>query len=274
MYQGFGKGDGGIVGGTDEEADFADICESASAEESLMCRGTNRDGSESNLIVTARLCPRSGSVIWVRDESESAIMQRTVGMSQMTSMLHDKDRNDVYEKAIKLMIAYFQQAHGRDPVVLDIGTGTGLLAMFAAKHGAELVLGCEMFEAMASIAESVVERNKLDDKINIISAKSTSIESLSPVRPDILISELLDSALLGEACIYSHADAINRFMDEGKGTSIQHPTITLIIGNNPSSCIFLNLMDRSKWWSRRIPSKITCIASRHAIFSRRFCKFS
>lgn len=227
MYQGFGKGDGGIVGGTDEETDFADICESASAEESLMCRGINSNGTESNLMVTARLCSLSGKVIWVRDESESAIMQRTVGMSQMTSMLHDKDRNDVYEKAIRLMIQHFKKTHDRDPVVLDIGTGTGLLAMFAAKHGAELVLGCEMFEAMASIAESVVKRNLLNDKINIISAKSTSIESLSPVRPDILISELLDSALLGEACMYSHADAINRFMDEGKRISTQLNALVL-----------------------------------------------
>ena len=218
MYQGFGKGDGGIVGGTnddDQTVDLSDICESASAEESLMCRGTNYLGAEVNLMVSARLCPRDGGVIWVREESESEIMQRTVGMSQMTSMLHDKDRNDVYEQALQLSIRHFQDVHGRDPIVLDIGTGTGLLAMFAARHGAEFVLGCEMFDAMASIAESVIEKNNLAGTINVISAKSTSIESLSPVRPDILVSELLDSALLGESCMYSHADAIQRFMDSG-----------------------------------------------------------
>lgn len=216
MYQGFGKGDGGIVGGTnddDQTVDLSDICESASAEESLLCRGTNELGEEVDLMVSARLCQRDGSVMWVREESESAIMQRTVGMSQMTSMLHDRDRNDVYERALQLSIYHFRKAHGRDPIVLDIGTGTGLLAMFAARHGAEFVLGCEMFDAMASIAESVIKTNNLSSTINVISAKSTSIESLSPVRPDILVSELLDSALLGESCMYSHADAIQRFMD-------------------------------------------------------------
>ena len=223
MYQGFGKGDGGIVGGTndDETADFADICESASAEESLMCRGTNDLGEEANFMVSARLNPQDGSVMWVREESESAIMQRTVGMSQMTSMLHDKDRNDVYERALQLSIHNFQKVHGRDPIVLDIGTGTGLLAMFAARHGAEFVLGCEMFDTMASIAESVIETNNLSGLINVISAKSTSIDSLSPVRPDILVSELLDSALLGESCMYSHADAIQRFMDPGTAGLIE-----------------------------------------------------
>ena len=215
MYQGFGKGDGGIIGGadgSDDEENFADVCESASAEESLVCRGIDSHGVESDLMLSARLCPNTGDVIWVKEDLQSAVMQRTVGMSQMTSMLHDKDRNDVYEKAIRISICNFKAIHGRDPVVLDIGTGTGLLAMFAARHGAGQVIGCEMFEAMASIARAVVDRNEFSDTIEVIPGKSTSIESLLPLKPDILISELLDSALLGESCMYSHADAISRFM--------------------------------------------------------------
>ena len=224
MYQGFGKGDGGIVGeiADEDECDFMDICESASAEESLICRGTTAEGDESHMMVSARLCPLSGKVIWVKEKSESAILRRTVGMSQMTSMLHDKDRNDVYERAIKLSIKHFKRIHNRGPVVLDVGTGTGLLAMFASRHGAEHVVGCEMFETMASIAEQVIHTNKLGDAISICAAKSTCIESLPTTRkPDILISELLDSALLGESCIYSHADAISRFMDETSETGTQ-----------------------------------------------------
>ena len=232
MYQGFGKGDGGIVGGTndddDEAVDFTDVYESASAEESMMCSGVDENGNDYDFMVSARLCPQSGRVIWVREESESAIMQRTVGMSQMTSMLHDKDRNDVYELALQLSIKHFQEEHHRDPIVLDIGTGTGLLSMFAARHGAKFVLGCEMFTAMASIAKEVIANNFLAKNIEVIPQKSTSIECLSlepefPIVPDILVSELLDSALLGESCIYSHADAISRFMNTGdkKGDKIR-----------------------------------------------------
>lgn len=235
MYQGFGKGDGGIIGGADDNDDgenFADVCESASAEESLICRGVDSHRVESDLMLSARLCPKTGDVIWVKEDSQSAIMQRTVGMSQMTSMLHDKDRNNIYEKAIQMSLCNFKSIHGRDPVVLDIGTGTGLLAMFAARHGAGQVIGCEMFEAMASIAKAVVNTNKYVDTIEVISAKSTSIESLLPLKPDILISELLDSALLGESCMYSHADAISRFMshDTGAGNSL-HIRIFLLFFN-------------------------------------------
>jgi predicted RNA methylase len=222
MYQGFGKGDGGIVGGIageDDESDFSEICESASAEESFVCRGINDVGEEANMMFSARLCRESGDVIWIKEESENSIMERTVGMSQMTSMLHDKDRNDVYERALRASIASFQKSHNRDPIVFDIGTGTGLLSMFASRHGAEFVLGCEMFEAMATIAEEVISINNLSDKISVIPMKSSSIESIAPLRPDIVVSELLDSALLGEGCMFSHADAIKRFMDEKKSQS-------------------------------------------------------
>lgn len=221
MYQGFGKGDGGIIGGADDDGEvenFADVCESASAEESLICRGIDSHGVESDLMLSARLCPQSGDVVWVKEDSHSAVMQRTVGMSQMTSMLHDKDRNNIYEKAIQMSLCNFTASHGRAPVVLDIGTGTGLLAMFAARHGAGQVIGCEMFEAMASIAKAVVKCNDYSDIIEVIPGKSSSIESLLPLKPDILISELLDSALLGESCMHSHADAISRFMTDNVGT--------------------------------------------------------
>jgi predicted RNA methylase len=69
-----------------------------------------------------------------------------------------------------------------------------------------------MFDTMASIAQEVVAHNGFENDIIVINGKSTDIESL-PVTPDILISELLDSALLGESCIPSHADAIERFLN-------------------------------------------------------------
>lgn len=53
----------------------------------------------------------------------------------------------------------FIQQHGRPPVVLDIGCGTGLLSMLAARAGAEEVYGCEMYEPLAQIAREVSELN-------------------------------------------------------------------------------------------------------------------
>ena len=69
--------------------------------------------------------------------------------------------------------------------------------MLAVKHGAGYVIACEMFEAMAEVAREVIAANGLSDQILVVTAKSSEIDSL-PFAPDILISELLDSALLGE----------------------------------------------------------------------------
>jgi protein arginine N-methyltransferase 7 len=66
----------------------------------------------------------------------------------MTSMLHDTRRNDAYFRAIRAAVHEFREREHRSPIVCDIGTGTGLLAMMAAKSGARHVFAFEMFAAM------------------------------------------------------------------------------------------------------------------------------
>lgn len=212
MYEAFSRDNGGIIGVVEEEegVDMLEASMSTGVEESLICRDTNDSSIEYAL--TASLCPLSGNVTWGEEKSKEVIMKRTIGMSQMTSMMRDQDRNSLYEKAIANIIQNFIATYGKQPVVLDIGTGTGLLAMLCMKHGAQFVFAVEMFDAMASIAEEVVMNNDHESNIMVINGKSTDIHDL-PLRPDLIISELLDSALLGESCIPSHADAIRRFLN-------------------------------------------------------------
>lgn len=50
-------------------------------------------------------------------------------------MLHDQQRNEAYETAIARAVAT-KRLGSQGPVhVLDMGTGTGLLSMFAARQG-------------------------------------------------------------------------------------------------------------------------------------------
>lgn len=209
MYSGFSKNNGSVIGDTSKSinVDIGEAQESTAAEESLVCM--NEEGEE--IILNAIVDTETGNLTWRQLLSKEEVMSRTVGMSQMTSMMRDADRNDVYEKAIKVLIDNFVATEARAPVVLDVGAGTGLLSMFAARSGAEFVIGVEMFDTMATIAERVVNANDFGDKILIVNAKSSEIEGL-PVQPDLLISELLDSALLGEGCMPAHTDALTRLM--------------------------------------------------------------
>lgn len=215
MYQGLDKSSGDIVGSKESQLisiEFNDICDNTSVEEILICQEEDENGNIQKIYACSELNQFDGTLNWIKSYNESFILNKTIGMSQMTSMLHDIDRNNVYENSIQFIIQNFIKKYNRSPTVLDIGTGTGLLAMMCIRHGAEYVIGCEMFEALAEVARQVIQENNYSDKILIVSAKSCDIDAL-PFSPDIIISELLDSALLGEGVLFSHQDAIIRFLD-------------------------------------------------------------
>jgi hypothetical protein len=107
-------------------ADFSDVCDVSSAEEILVCVEEDEIGEPRKVFVTASLDICNGSVCWNKNYDEEKVMRRTIGMSQMTSMLHDVDRNGVYERSISVCIREFIKRCGRAPTVLDIGTGTGI----------------------------------------------------------------------------------------------------------------------------------------------------
>jgi SAM-dependent methyltransferase len=88
-------------------------------------------------------------------------------------------------------------------LVLDIGTGTGLLAMMAARAGAREVVACEMDHHLAEMAREIVALNGFADRIRVVARKSTdlAIGRDLPRRADLIVSEILDSALVGEGML-------------------------------------------------------------------------
>lgn len=108
-------------------------------------------------------------------------------------MMNDTVRNDAYEKALK-------SALQNGGVVLDIGSGSGLLAMMAARHGATKVTTCEEVSMVAEKAKIIIERNGFKDQIQVINKLSTNLivgKDLAE-RADILVTEIFDNGLLGE----------------------------------------------------------------------------
>jgi len=118
-------------------------------------------------------------------------------------MLHDAARTRVYAEAIA------RHAPGRR--VLDIGTGSALLAMMAARTGAERVYACEADPRLAMTAREIVAANGLSDRIVILPSHSARLKAADlDGGVDLVLSELFSQDLLGEGLLPTLADARRR----------------------------------------------------------------
>lgn len=117
-------------------------------------------------------------------------------------MLNDEHRNAAFEQALARAIT-------SDTIVLDIGSGTGLLAMMAARAGAKETITCEMVPQLAELARDTVARNGLSDRIVTLDKKSTSLSIGIQMmhKANLLVTETVDCGLLGEGIVSSIAHA-------------------------------------------------------------------
>ncbi len=126
------------------------------------------------------------------------------------SMMNDLMRNHAYELAIEKIV-------NKESVVLDIGTGSGLLAMYAARAGAKQVIACERIEPIAEKAKEIIRRNGFSNRITVLSKDSRNIVvGRDMPRPaDVLIAEVFDVGLIGEGVIPTINDAYARLLAPG-----------------------------------------------------------
>uniref|UniRef100_A0A1B6JHC6 Uncharacterized protein n=2 Tax=Homalodisca liturata TaxID=320908 RepID=A0A1B6JHC6_9HEMI len=109
-------------------------------------------------------------------------------------MLNDSHRNEAYREAIMKKV---QQGFTS---VLDIGTGTGLLSLYAVTSEAQDVHACDYSPTMCSIARDVLHANKMADSVTVINKLSNALkvpEDL-PHRKSLVVTETMDAGLLGE----------------------------------------------------------------------------
>ncbi len=125
-------------------------------------------------------------------------------------MMNDGPRNDAYDAAIRRAVA-------PNSLVLEIGTGAGLLAMMAARAGGRQVVTCEMTVPVAAKARQIVARNGFQDRITVHNKRSNDIAvgAELPEKADVLISEIFDSDLLSEGVLPSTEDAHARLIKPG-----------------------------------------------------------
>lgn len=122
-------------------------------------------------------------------------------------IVRDEMRNNAYAAAL-------QRAVRPGCRVLEIGAGSGLLAMMAARAGAARVVTCEVNPTIARLARDVVAANGLVDRVRVVNAHSSALDVERDLggRADVLVSEIISNDGLGEGVIPSVEDAWQRLL--------------------------------------------------------------
>lgn len=132
-------------------------------------------------------------------------------------MLMDHVRMRAYNSAIMLNKHLFE-----GKVILDVGTGSGVLAIWAAQAGAKKVYAVE-YTDMANQARKLVESNGLSGVVEVI---QSSVEDLElPCKVDIIISEWMGYILLRESMLDSVIRARNKWMKPEGSMFPSHATM-------------------------------------------------
>ncbi|GLS77231.1 50S ribosomal protein L11 methyltransferase [Oharaeibacter diazotrophicus] len=125
-------------------------------------------------------------------------------------IVRDAARNAAYRAALERAIRPGDR-------VLDIGAGTGLLGMMAARAGAGAVTSCEMNAPIAAAATRIVAANGLADRVRIVAKHSAALDLEADLggRVDVVVSEILANDLLGEYALAVMADVVPRLLAPG-----------------------------------------------------------
>ncbi|KAG9452233.1 hypothetical protein H6P81_005137 [Aristolochia fimbriata] len=171
---------------------------------------TSMASSLSNCMFQLKTDPLTGNSEWVvvQDEDEDSPGRKSLlSSTSYLDMLNDSRRNKLFHQAIKKAIT--KPCH-----VLDVGAGTGLLSMMAAKAmesstssecsgSGGMVSACESYLPMVKLTRKVLRLNGMEKKVRLFHKRSDELRVGVdlPSRADVLVSEILDSELLGEGLI-------------------------------------------------------------------------
>ncbi|WP_051340176.1 methyltransferase domain-containing protein [Azospirillum halopraeferens] len=192
-------------------------------------------GLDREAVRLARAVARCRRALVLRPLFEAArldlrfLMSRDVPAWHFT-MLADEVRNDAYRRAIEKAVTPGCR-------VLEIGTGAGLLALFAARAGAGEVHTCEVSAALAAVARGVVADNGYADRITVHHKRSADLRPGIdlPGRADVLVSEILDAGLLGEGHAPSVRHAVAELLKPGGRVIPAAATVHLVAIEAPAA---------------------------------------
>jgi FkbM family methyltransferase len=116
--------------------------------------------------------------------------------------LKDEYRTETLKKAI-------EQSVRPGNVVVDIGSGSGILSFFAAAAGAEKVYAVEIEHTLAEALRESIRANGFSDRIVVVEADIMSANL--PADVDVVIGEIMETGLIDELQV----PAVNNLRNQG-----------------------------------------------------------
>lgn len=127
-------------------------------------------------------------------------------------MLKDEVRTMTYRNAM-----YHNKHLFKGKTVIDVGCGTGILSMFAAKAGAARVIAIECSN-IADYAIKIIQENKLDHIISLVKGKVEEVILPDGIeKVDIIISEWMGYCLFYESMLDTVLYARDKWLDKETG---------------------------------------------------------
>ena len=143
----------------------------------------------------------------LEDAEHSRPSLKAHGSGYDTAPIHVEMLND--RTRTSRLIAGIQEVVKPGDIVVDIGTGTGVLAVAAARAGARHVYAIEATN-FGEFAREVFEANKVADRVTLIEGWSTQVSL--PELADVLVSDIIGSEPLAENVLEITADAVKRLL--------------------------------------------------------------
>ncbi len=160
-------------------------------------------GAERALEAEACVSHMASNGVLVLPEERAALGTRGwVRPSIHMLMLDDRGRTNGFCHALRMIVK-------PDDVVMDIGTGTGVLATCAALAGVRKVYAVES-SGIAEVAARVFAANGVTDRVSLMRERSTSLTL--PERATVLVTETIGNDPLDEQMLEIVADAKKRLL--------------------------------------------------------------
>lgn len=134
-------------------------------------------------------------------------------------LLGDRPRMQAYQAAIR-------EAVQPGMTVVDLGTGTGILAQWALEAGAARVYGIEMNPEVLEKARQRLARAGFTDRF--VPMQGISFEIELPDRVDLIVSEIMGNLADNESMVPILRDARERFLHED-GSIIPQEVVSYIV---------------------------------------------